>query len=88
MPFLLGQGIGSQALVGGGNDFVITHAAAGLNHAGGACFGNYIQTITEGEESVGRNRRTLQGQASVFSLDGGDGRLRRSLSGYCTAALA
>jgi len=54
-----GQDHGNSTLVGGGNDFVITHAAAGLNHAGGARFGNHIQTIAEGEESVGRDSRTL-----------------------------
>jgi hypothetical protein len=45
------------ALVGGGDDLVVAHRAAGLDDAGGAFVDDHVQAVAEREEGVAGDRR-------------------------------
>ncbi|MEY5022273.1 MAG: hypothetical protein RIS72_848 [Pseudomonadota bacterium] len=65
---------GHTALVGCSNDFWVTHRAARLNDAIGACVYHHIQAITEREEGVAGHHGILQAQAGMPGLDAGNAR--------------
>src|SRR3990167_5555810 len=65
---------GHATLVGGVDHFLVTHAAAGLDHAGRARVHHDVEAVAEGEEGVARHGRALQGQAGVLRLDAGNAR--------------
>src|SRR5690606_31050927 len=67
-----GEHHGQAAFVGGGDDFVVAHAATRLDDAGCAGVGHNVETVTEGEEGVGSHGSALHRQAGVLGLDGGD----------------
>src|SRR5438874_13691640 len=69
-----GQHHRDAALVGGGDDFVVAHAAAGLDHAGGAGIADDVEPIAKREEGVARDGRSLQREAGVLGLDARDAR--------------
>ena len=46
-------------LIGSRNDFIIAHAAAGLDRAACAAIYNYVQAIAEWEEGTGKNKGRL-----------------------------
>ena len=54
-----GEHHGEAVVVGGGDDLVVAHGAAGLDHGGGAGLGGRQQAVGEGEEGVGRHHRAL-----------------------------
>jgi hypothetical protein len=47
---------GHAALVGGGDDLVVAHRAAGLGHAGGTCVHHHVKAVAEREEGVAGDR--------------------------------
>ena len=65
------------ALVGRGDHFGVAHAAAGLDHGGGAVVGDDVEPVAKREESVGGDRRARERQAGVLRLDRGDARANR-----------
>src|SRR5580698_4964153 len=48
-----GEDHGEVEAVGGGDDVVVAHGAAGLNHGGGAGFGGFFDAVGEWEKGVG-----------------------------------
>jgi hypothetical protein len=42
-------------LIGGGDDFLVAHAATGLNRAGRPCSNNDIEAIPKWEKSIAGN---------------------------------
>ena len=74
--------IDQAVLVGGGDDFLVAHRAAGLDHGRGAGLGHHVEAVAEGEEGIGGDHRAGQRQAGVLRLDRGDARAsRRGSSG-------
>src|SRR5690554_5057787 len=67
-----GEDHGDAVLVGGVDDFLVTHGTAGLNHGGNTGFGGGINTIAEREERIRGHHRTLHFQVFVGGLDAGD----------------
>src|SRR5699024_8264177 len=59
-------------LVGGGDDFGVTHAATRLDHGGDADGGRVVDAVAEREERVGCHDCTLHLQPGVLRFDGGD----------------
>ena len=53
------------ALVGGGDHFVVAHAAAGLDHRDGAVVGDDVEAVAEREERVGRDDRAREREPRV-----------------------
>ncbi len=53
------------ALVGGGDHFVVAHAAARLDHGDGAVVGDDVEAVAKREERVGRDDRAGERQAGV-----------------------
>ena len=54
-----GEDHGEAGFVGGRDDLVVAHRAAGLDDGGGAGFGGGQQAVGEGEEGVGGDDRAL-----------------------------
>jgi hypothetical protein len=54
------------ALVGGGDDLLVAHRAAGLDHAGRACVDHHVQAVAEREEGVAGHAEPCQRQAGVL----------------------
>jgi hypothetical protein len=48
---------GNTMLIGGDDDFLITHTATGLNHAACTCRNHDIQAIPKRKEGIASNRR-------------------------------
>jgi len=46
---------GNAVFVSGVNDFLVAHAAAGLDDAVGSCVHDNVQAVSEGEEGVAGN---------------------------------
>src|SRR3954462_15817979 len=67
-----GEDHGDAALVRGRDDFRVAHAAAGLNHRGGARFGEDIEPVAEREECVRRHHRALEREAGGRGFHRGD----------------
>ena len=57
-----GKHHGDAALVGGGDHFVVAHAAAGLDHRDGAGVGDDVEAVAKREEGVGRDNRAGERQ--------------------------
>ena len=51
------------ALVRGGDDLVVAHAAARLDHRGGAVVGDDVEAVAEREERIGRDDRSRERRA-------------------------
>src|SRR6185437_287485 len=62
------------ALVRRGDHLVVAHAAAGLDHGGGAVVGDDVEAIAERKERIRRDDRARKRQARVGRLDRGDTR--------------
>ena len=56
------------ALIGGGNDFVVTDRAARLDHAGCALINDHIESVAEREEGVARGGAPRQRKAGLLRL--------------------
>src|SRR5258708_5846643 len=69
-----GKDHGNAALVGGGDHFLVAHAAARLDHRHRAIVGDDIQAVAERKECVGGDDRSRERQAGVLRLDRGDSR--------------
>ena len=67
-----GNDHGDTMFVGGGDNFFVAHRAAGLDDGFGAGFGEYVDAVTEGEEGVRSDDRSLQIEAGMLCLDAGD----------------
>ena len=61
-------------LIGRGNDLIITHGSAGLNHAAYARLCRVINTITEREERVRGHHCALYFEPGVLSFNAGNAR--------------
>lgn len=61
---LPGQHHRQSALVSGGDDFVVAHGAAGLNHGADAGVGEDVEAVAEREECIGRGERVFRRQDS------------------------
>src|SRR5512135_330538 len=46
-------------LIGGGDDFLVPHGAAGLDHRGDASLGGRVNAVAEGEEGIACHHRAL-----------------------------
>src|SRR3954466_4299587 len=67
-----GEDHGDAALVRGRDDFRVAHADAGLNHRGGARFGEDIEPVAERGECVRRHHRALEREAGGRGFHRGD----------------
>ena len=67
-----GKDHGDMVFVGGGNDFIITHGAAGLNDGGNAGLSSGIDAIPEREKGIRSHDGTGNHQAFVGGFDAGD----------------
>src|SRR5688500_2294111 len=67
-----GEHHGHAALVRRGDDLVVAHAAAGLDHRGGAGFRQRVEPVAEREEGVGGDRRAGERQLGAGGLEGRD----------------
>ena len=67
-----GKDHGHTRFIGGGNDFLITHGAAWLNHGGNAFTGRCVNGIAEREEGIGCHDRALDFQSFIRCLDAGN----------------
>src|SRR5690349_5061181 len=57
------------ALVRGGYDFVVAHAAARLYHRTCTGVDHNVEPVPEGEKSIGRDHRAVQAQAGILRLN-------------------
>src|SRR5688500_3222112 len=64
-----GKQHGDAARVGGGDDLVVAHAAAGLDDGRGAGIGERVEAVAKREEGVGGDHRPGQGELRVGSLE-------------------
>src|SRR5258708_37856935 len=55
-----GEDHGEAEAVGGGDDIIVAHGAAGLNYCGGAGFRGFFPAVREREEGVGGYDGALQ----------------------------
>src|SRR4051812_44215995 len=67
-----GENHGHAALVRGGYDFVVAHAAARLYDRTRTSVDHYVESVPEREESVGRDHRAVQAQARILRLNRSD----------------
>src|SRR5512134_16270 len=69
-----GEYHGDAVLVRGGDHLVVAQAAPGLDDCACPRLRHDVHAIAEGKERIGRNHRSLQREACVPGLDGGDTR--------------
>src|SRR5690349_17184252 len=62
------------ALVGCGNDLVVAHTAAGLDHGARTRIYYHVEPVTERKECIRRDDRPLQAQARILRLYRSDAR--------------
>src|SRR4029077_793593 len=67
-----GEDHGDAALVRSGDHFRVAHAAARLDHRGGAGVGEGVEPVAEREERIRRHDRGLEREAGTRRLHDGD----------------
>src|SRR5207247_7721920 len=67
-----GEDARDAVLVGGGDYFVVAHAATGLDHGARAGLGERVETVAEWEECIRRYRRTGERQLGRRGFERGD----------------
>src|SRR5690606_8394791 len=65
---------GHAVFIGGGNDLVVAHGTARLDHRRDAGSYGGIDAVAEREECVRGHHRTAHLETGMFGLDGGDAR--------------
>src|SRR5690554_1487355 len=67
-----GEDHGNAVFVGGIDDFLVAHGAAGLDNGGNAGFSRSVDTVPEREECVRSHDRAFHFQAFISGLDTGN----------------